>query len=415
MLPISDPSTHEPRLLEQVDEALRAPHVLLGFKPQLERRFRTQTHRARRRSMQVAGVLMNTFPLLMLLADYFLIPDVFSQALWLRLTCVGVTLLLSILAFKLISDERAPEWWAIAIGLLAVGTNLHLLGQSNSPLGQLHLLGCAMVILYNNVILRPRFQLAAWATAAMLAGPAWVGLTLPEPLRDLKQLLPVLVAIAATASCSLYFLYQLEREERHNHLMSLRHRLLSARLATVNAELDQLARLDPLTLVANRRHADEHLGQLWQRRHHGQDHLAVMMIDIDHFKAYNDRYGHPAGDACLRAVAQALMLDLRRAGDLLARYGGEEFIAVLHGVPPDEALKTAERITQAIRDLNLVHEGSPGQQVTISVGLCCDRVAEHDLSLQAWVAAADQALYDAKRQGRNQVRQASILQGKAAA
>ncbi|RZK99866.1 MAG: GGDEF domain-containing protein [Rubrivivax sp.] len=415
MLPSPAPATDEPRLLQQVDAALRAPQVLMGFKPRLERRFQAETRQARRRSMQAASLMMSIFPLLFLLADYFLIPDTFPQALTLRLAFLVTTLLLSIAIFKLVSDNRAPEWWTMAIGLLAVGTNLHLLGQSHSQLGQLHLLGCAMVILYNNVILRPRFLLAVLATALMLGGPSWVGLNLPAPMRDLKQLLPVLVAIAATASCSLYFLYQLEREERHNHLMGLRHRLLSARLATVNAELDQLARLDPLTLVANRRHADEHLNQLWQRRYRDQDHLAVMMIDLDHFKAYNDRYGHPAGDACLRAVAQALVLDLRRAGDLLARYGGEEFIAVLHGVPPEEALKTAERITQAIRDLRLVHEGSPHRQVTISVGLCSDRIGDAGPPLQAWVAAADHALYDAKRQGRDRVCQAPLHQGKAAA
>jgi len=417
MLPSTATSLDEPRLLKQVDQALRAPDagVLLGFGAPLEQAFRQDTRRARRKSMQVASVAMSVLPLLLLLADYFLVRDVFTLAVGVRLGFVTMLLVLSAISFKQASDDRIPEWWAISVGLFVVATNLLILARSHSAMAQLHLLGSAMVILYNNVILRPRFQLALVATALMLAGPAAVGLALPEHMRDMNQLLPVLVAITATASCSLYFLYQLEREERHNHLMNVRHRLLRTRLAKVNDELDQLARIDPLTLVANRRHADEHLAQLWQRRRHDQHHLAVMMIDIDHFKAYNDRYGHPAGDACLRAVAQALSLDLRRAGDLLARYGGEEFIAVLHGVPPDEALKTAERIAQAVRDLGLVNEGAPSQRVTISVGLCCRRIGEIDAPSQAWVAAADQALYDAKRRGRDQVRQAAMTQGKAAA
>jgi diguanylate cyclase (GGDEF)-like protein len=416
MSPSLAPSLDEPRLLKQIDKGLRAPSisVLLGFGAPLEQGFRADTRRARRRSMQVASVMMSILPLLLLLADYFLVHDVFTLAVGVRLGFVAMLVLLSMVSFQA-SDDRVAEWWAIGVGLFVVATNLLLLNLSHSHMAQLHLLGSAMVILYNNVILRPRFQLALAATTLMLVGPAGVGLALPASIRDMNQLLPVLVAISATASCSLYFLYQLEREERHNHLMGVRHLVLRTRLAKVNSELDQLARVDPLTLVANRRHADEHLAQLWQRRRQDEDHLAVMMIDIDHFKAYNDHHGHPAGDACLRAVAQALALDLRRAGDLLARYGGEEFIAVLHGVPPDEALKTAERITQSVRDLGLVNEGAPGRRVTISVGLCCRRIGDVDASAQAWVAAADQALYDAKRHGRDQVRQPPVVRGKAAA
>ncbi|MBC7701714.1 GGDEF domain-containing protein [Aquabacterium sp.] len=415
MLPPSPWSTDEPALLKQVDEALRAPRRLLGFEPGIERRFRNASHRERLKATQLASVLMSAFMCLFLLADHAMTPDVFTLALRLRLGFLALVALLTAVTFKWAVGRRVPEWWAVGIGLAIVGLNLYLLSRSESPLRQLQLLGSAMVILYLNVLLRPRFQLAAMATGLMVVALAWTGLTLTEAARDLRLLLPVLTAIMATASCSLYCLYQLEAEERHNYLMSLRHQLLRSRLAGVNAELDQLARLDPLTMLANRRHADEHLAQLWQRTQHDQGHLAVLMIDIDHFKAYNDRHGHPAGDACLRAVAQALKHDLRRAGDLLARYGGEEFIAVLHGVPPEEALRTAERIAQAVRDLNIPHQDSPSQRMTISVGLCSGQINGHAVSAHDWVAAADQALYDAKRSGRDRAHQAAALQGKAAA
>ena len=407
--------TDEPALLKQVDEALRAPRRLLGFEPLIERRFREASRRERLKATQLAGVLMSGFMCLFLLADHAMTPDVFALALQLRLGFVVVVAVLTAITLKLATGRRLPEWQAVGIGLTIVALNIYLLSLSQSPLRQLQLLGSAMVILYLNVLLRPLFQLAATATGLMLLALTWTGLTLTESGSDLRLLLPVLTATVATASCSLYFLYQLETEERHNYLMSLRHRLLRTRLAGINAELDQLARRDPLTLLANRRHADEHLGQLWQRTQHDRGHLAVLMIDIDHFKAYNDRHGHPAGDACLRAVAQALQRDLRRAGDLLARYGGEEFIAVLHGVPPEEALRTAERIAQAVRDLTVPHEDSPSQRVTISVGLCSGQIDGHAISVHDWVAAADQALYDAKRSGRDRVRQAAALQGQAAA
>lgn len=415
MLPSSTLSTDEPTLLTQVDEALLAPRRLLGFEPGIEQRFRDASRRERLKATQLAGVLMSAFMCLFLLADHAMTPDVFTLALWLRLGFLALVALLTAITFNVRVGRWVPEWQAMGISLSIVGLNLYLLSLSQSPLRQLQLLGSALVILYLNVLLRPRFKLAALATGLMLVAMSLTGLSLAEAMRDLQLLLPVLLAIVATASCSLYFLYQLEAEERHNYLMSLRHRLLRTRLAGINAELDQLARLDPLTLLANRRHADEHLTQLWQRTQHDHGHLAVLMIDIDHFKAYNDRHGHPAGDACLHAVAQALKHDLRRAGDLLARYGGEEFIAVLHNVPPDEALRTAERIAQAVRDLNVPHEDSPSQRVTISVGLCSGQVSGGRISVQDWVAAADQALYDAKRSGRDCVRCATARQGQAAA
>jgi diguanylate cyclase (GGDEF)-like protein len=405
----------EPSLLKQIDAALQGQSLLLRFENALEPLFGDHRHRRHLRSMQVAGLMMSLVMCSFLLVDYTLTPDVFSLAMRLRTGFIMGLLLLGLFTFKRLQSHATAELQALSISLLATGVNLYLVAQSDSPLRPLHLLSTAMVILYNNVILRPKFQGAALVTSLMFAGLAWTGIRLPDGASELRVLLPVLLASLATATCSLYFLYRLEIEERHNFLMSLRHGLLTTRLAKVNGELHQLARLDALTQVANRRQADEHLAQLWQRASHDQGWLAVLMIDIDHFKAYNDRYGHPAGDACLRAVAQALQLSLRRSGDLLARYGGEEFIAVIHGVPPEEALQTAARVVQAVRDLNRLHEKSPSQQVTISAGLHCARTGDTRASVQDWIEAADRALYEAKRSGRNQVCQTGWPHGEVAA
>ncbi|MFC6616932.1 diguanylate cyclase [Deinococcus radiophilus] len=123
------------------------------------------------------------------------------------------------------------------------------------------------------------------------------------------------------------------------------------------------------------------------------------MIDIDHFKAYNDHYGHPAGDVCLREVAQALQGALRRSGDMLTRYGGEEFALLL----PDTGLAgtqmVAERLRRAVLDLSLPHQAHPLGQVTISLGAA----SLHGVTGSELVQAADGALYAAKRAGRNRV------------
>jgi diguanylate cyclase (GGDEF)-like protein len=129
----------------------------------------------------------------------------------------------------------------------------------------------------------------------------------------------------------------------------------------------------------------------------------VLMVDVDHFKKYNDRYGHPAGDECLRQVAQVLMDKLRRPVDLVARYGGEEFIAVLPQSDEAYAMAVAERVRQAVEALQLRHEGSSSALVlTVSVGVASG-TALFGQAPESLVARADQALYLAKREGRNRV------------
>jgi diguanylate cyclase (GGDEF)-like protein len=127
------------------------------------------------------------------------------------------------------------------------------------------------------------------------------------------------------------------------------------------------------------------------------------MIDIDHFKLLNDRFGHPAGDACLRAVAQALRRALVRPGDVLARYGGEEFIALLHEADAAGALVVAERLRAAVEALGLEHPDSAARVVTVSIG-AASAATLGEGTAASLIAAADASLYEAKCGGRNQVR-----------
>jgi len=129
--------------------------------------------------------------------------------------------------------------------------------------------------------------------------------------------------------------------------------------------------------------------------------LALVMFDVDHFKAYNDTYGHQQGDACLRNVALAVAGATLRAGDLVARYGGEEFVLVLPGTTLEGAAIVAERVRAAVENLALPHRGGDGV-VTASVGVACC-VPGEGASSEALLAAADSALYRAKRAGRNRV------------
>jgi diguanylate cyclase (GGDEF)-like protein len=185
-------------------------------------------------------------------------------------------------------------------------------------------------------------------------------------------------------------------------LTQMRHIERGDMLQREQVELQAIAWTDALTGIGNRRFLEHALARAVRRARRGARPLSVLMIDIDHFKALNDRYGHPAGDACLRDVAAALREALVRPDDVLARYGGEEFIVLLHDVDTAGARVVAQRMRTAVESLRIAHAGSPFGVVTISIGTASS--TQHDGAAPSrLVEAADAALYEAKRAGRNRV------------
>jgi diguanylate cyclase (GGDEF)-like protein len=167
--------------------------------------------------------------------------------------------------------------------------------------------------------------------------------------------------------------------------------------------LQQLATLDSLTGLANRRSFDDKLHSEWSRARRQNGPLALIMVDVDYFKAYNDCYGHQGGDECLKAVAALLQGQAFRAGDMSARYGGEEFAVILPNTEFAGAREVAERIRAGIEAAALPHAGSAvAACVTVSLGVA-SLVPGADSQAGELVAVADQALYAAKRDGRNRV------------
>ena len=178
---------------------------------------------------------------------------------------------------------------------------------------------------------------------------------------------------------------------------------VNQRLYDSNERLLRISFLDPLTEIANRRYLDEYLGREWKRAVREGQELALIMADIDHFKAFNDIYGHRAGDECLIQVASALEKSLLRGPDMVARYGGEEFAVVLPRTDLRGALELAERMRRAVAELGLGHKGNEPGVVTISLGAAVIRPA-HEQAPEILVEAADKQLYKAKEGGRNRVR-----------
>ncbi|MGH8297673.1 MAG: diguanylate cyclase domain-containing protein [Steroidobacteraceae bacterium] len=165
----------------------------------------------------------------------------------------------------------------------------------------------------------------------------------------------------------------------------------------------ELAQHDVLTWTKNRRVFDEYLPRLWRQAAEDGRTLAILLIDVDHFKPYNDRYGHQAGDAALRKVAHAIQSCVRRPLDLVARYGGEEFTAILYDTDGARAASTAERIRKSIEELAIEHRGSrAGPVLTISIGVAVIE-PETKRSPSGALQLADKALYRAKSKGRNRL------------
>jgi diguanylate cyclase (GGDEF)-like protein len=188
------------------------------------------------------------------------------------------------------------------------------------------------------------------------------------------------------------------RKQREQELLERTRQLEEA-----NQQLQLLSSLDSLTRVPNRRHFDESLQRAWKAAARTDAPLSLLLLDLDHFKRYNDIYGHQCGDDCLRQVAQTLTCALRRPTDLLARYGGEEFAVILADTDARGAAVVAGTLRSRVEALEIVHaDSSLREQVTISIGVATAR-AQPGSSSQSLLRAADQALYEAKRHGRNRV------------
>jgi diguanylate cyclase (GGDEF)-like protein len=193
-----------------------------------------------------------------------------------------------------------------------------------------------------------------------------------------------------------------ELEVRNRELESLVGERTSAMEKALHA-LEVLSATDELTGLANRRAFNRALRQEWSRAQRAHTPLCLLMIDIDYFKHYNDRYGHQAGDRCLKAIARAVAQSVHRTGEVAARYGGEELAVLLPNANEYDAYMCGCRMQRSLRQLKLSHEGVPAQMVTLSIGAAC-LIPSVENTPHKLIGRADLALYQAKDAGRNCLR-----------
>ena len=225
----------------------------------------------------------------------------------------------------------------------------------------------------------------------------WVAFSLPDRLALMLMILAlymisIMIAINRTDknfSASLGMKYELEQR--------------TEKLQNANEKLEHLTLVDSLTQLYNRRYFEKQMEMEWKKCHRESKRLAMLVIDIDYFKAFNDRYGHSAGDECLKKVASILSSSLHRPGDIIARIGGEEFVVLLPGIDEEGAIKVAEAMQENLEAAKILHEKSPiSEYVTVSIGVAVTYPTEAITAL-ALFKAADKALYRGKTQGRNHI------------
>ena len=366
----------------------------IAFPLPIERQFESDTH-ARRCERLITGILVSAVIYnFFLVADWLLVPDVLRTAMLLHF---GIVTPWMLAAAWLISRRPSPfmrESLAASVPLLII-LQIDFGFASTTSLTAAHYQYVVIpTLLYTNVSLhRLVFPFARAVTGAIVLCHATLVLTAGYLSGVVASM--ILVQIVVCAYITLVANYTMERDLRRAYLYSLRDRLR-------HALADAAAKRDALTGLANRHHLDEELRKLWSMSEGGNWAVSMVLVDIDHFKHLNDRYGHAAGDLCLKRVAAILTAELRGAGDHAIRYGGEEFLLLLPMMDMVDAMRVAERARRSIENAAIPNEGSgPRGIVTASFGVASAAVTE--LTAAELIAAADSALYAAKRKGRNQV------------
>jgi diguanylate cyclase (GGDEF)-like protein len=230
------------------------------------------------------------------------------------------------------------------------------------------------------------FYRALAANGIVLFAYLAVGISLQLPAREFSY--NALALVAVNVVCA-WMVYMHEKTSRRSFLEA--------------ALLQEMAARDGLTGIQNRRMFDQHIQRVWQLATRTRQRVAMLLLDIDCFKDYNDRYGHQAGDECLRAVAVCLNQCARRPLDFVARYGGEEFAVILYEASREYTAAVLTRIQRSVAELNISHEASTvASRLTVSIGAAFV-LPGSDRTYEGLVQLADEALYSAKEQGRNRV------------
>ena len=377
--------------LPMLDAYLAARPERMAFPPAIEAVYEQQMSPYRLKVMEKgilrAVLVYNAF----LPVDFLLLPHTAPLAVALHLGLITPAIFLIGWLYHKIASQLARETVAAIIPFMMVAQIMCIYVLNRGEIADHYQYLAIMIVIYSNVNQRLGFRVALTATLVLMT--TYLAVLLPGPSPFFVKCIGTLLVISA-AYLSLMANRRMEQDVREIFLTRLRDQLR-------RKGAEAVAKHDALTGLANRRQLDETVKKIWAEGDESSS-AAVVMIDIDHFKRFNDRYGHVTGDTCLKRVAGAIATELRNTDDLAVRYGGEEFLVLMPQTDLSKAVQIAERIRRRIENLAIPHEDlSPRSALTVSLGVIAGPMGTHSFS--ELVAGADAALYAAKRAGRNQV------------
>ena len=391
---MAEPSSSDQALVE---EALNHGFARLRFVQPLELAF-VRTHaEARTAKLMLAGLVSIVVFNALLLSDFLVSPGQFHVALILRLGVYAPLVLISLIVLHRLSMPQINEWAVVPLACLACEIVLHLACINRGELAFTRIIELIIIVIFAAVF--SRFWPIVTLSVVTILTNLFVSAVFPGLFQSLR--LGSLLLLLTTIAFALYACYTRERHARMSFLLDLREQGLRQSIHAANQQLAEMVRTDALTGVPNRRAFDDALAKHIAQS--PQHELALLLVDVDHFKSFNDRYGHQEGDRCLCEIARAISSCLRRPVDMLARWGGEEFAVLLSGASEDVARHVAQRICttveQSVMPNLLASSGSP---VTVSIGVSLS-TASARCEAQSLLNLADGALYRAKHLGRNRV------------
>lgn len=373
----------------------------LRFGPKLESKYALHVKDTLQQDLRRFGLIGMLIYLLFAIPDYLLLPNYYLEAWLIRFGIVAPTVLALFTQMNQPWFKKQVYGLIILLIILVSGSILYIGRLSPGTLSDHTHTGVILVAMYINIVLRINFRHALFSS--LLIFVMYVISLMTLPYMPITLLVHNIVVGFFACQVSLFANYLMTKEHRSNYLKSAQLQIDAAKLVAMQKELEALSLTDSLTGLANRRHFDMQFALHWQDAQRHRAPLSVLFIDVDYFKAYNDHFGHPAGDAALVAVANAINMAVARPRDLPARYGGEEFVCLLPETDQVAALTVAIRIQEQVKALHIEHGKANAQPyITVSIGLASASPGAVDVP-QRLLKQADEALYKAKANGRNRI------------
>jgi diguanylate cyclase (GGDEF)-like protein len=394
-----------------IDQALKrltaAPGLLgraesLFFFADIERAYQQDIRSVRIRELRVTIGLAILLDMSTSLTDFALVPDLSQWPIALRIISLAPMVLLIWTMDKVSNSVR--EVLLMFASIVAITALLYIAYGSSAAYSPLAFTNASFALLYMNCVFPARFSDAVIVNmwfGAVVTCITIVSQQIQPPTAfavTLQSLIAVIFGLVGN--------YRLERGARTNYLLFSKEALSQAALSAERDKLETLSNTDGLTGLSNRAHFERYFERLVRDGPANDVGICLLMIDVDHFKKYNDTYGHPEGDHCLKLVSSAITAKLSGLKDLAARYGGEEFILLLHDVTPAQAISIAERIRLAVEAVAVSERGVDAvrRPMTVSIGLTVGNLRT-TRNIGRLVEIADRALYQSKRGGRNRCTQ----------